>query len=313
MEEYWNDPSQEPVEPQAPEEGELLFDQEEPAVEEPPKPKKKRSFKKKVRRVVRRFMRLPLLTRIIALAAVVLILAAIIVLLIVLPKSCSAQPGGDPIASVKPSDAPVDTPEAGSSTPEPVATNEPTATPFLIPALTGSLKPGSTDETVVPYVRTRLVELGYMEMPEVNDGKYDDATVNAVRRFQCRNFDDYKDWDGWIGTKTYELLTSSTAKAFYMKRGDTDAKLYDGKLVTKLQENLIKLGYLKTAATGEYDDATVNAVKSFQRANSLDADGVAGLRTLQLIDSMIAASGAKADEITSIIPTGDGQDETKTN
>ena len=54
-------------------------------------------------------------------------------------------------------------------------------------------------------------------------------------------------------------------------------------------------------------------MKSFQRANSLDADGVAGLRTLQLIDSMIAASGAKADEITSIIPTGDGQDETKTN
>lgn len=313
MEEYWNDPSQEPAEPQAPEEGELLFDQEEPVAEEPPKPKKKRSFRKKVRRAVRRFMRLPPLTRIIALAAAVLILAAIIVLLIVLPKSCSAQPGGDPIASVQPSDVPENTPEAGSSTPEPTVPSEPTATPFLIPALTGSLKPGSTDDSVVPYVRTRLVELGYMEMPEQNDGKYDDATVNAVRRFQCRNFDDYKDWDGWIGTKTYELLTSSTAKAFFMRRGDTDAKLYDGKLVTKLQENLIQLGYLKSATTGEYDDATVNAVKSFQRANSLDADGVAGLRTLQLIDSMISASGTQPEATTAIIPTGEGQDETKTN
>ena len=287
MEEYWN-----PNDPAATEE-EISAEQEPAAeetepVEEPPKPKKKKSFKRKVRRAIRRFFKLPLLTRIIALAAVVLILAGIIVLAIVLPKSCKGAEKPVEVSTAVPSDAPVETPSSAPS--EPTVAPDPTATPFIIPALTANLKVNDSDPNVVPYVRTRLVELGYMEMPENNDALFDQATQNAIKRFQYRNFpDNVKDWDGWIGTKTYELLTSSSAKAFYMKSGDTDERLYDGNLVTKLQEKLIKLGYLKAEANGKYDKSTVDAVRSFQKANSIDSDGVAGQATLKLIDALASA------------------------
>lgn len=287
MEEYWN-----PNDPAATEE-EISAEQEPAAeetepVEEPPKPKKKKSFKRKVRRAIRRFFKLPLLTRIIALAAVVLILAGIIVLAIVLPKSCKGEEKPVEVSTAVPSDAPVETPSSEPS--EPTVAPDPTATPFIIPALTANLKVNDSDPNVVPYVRTRLVELGYMEMPENNDALFDQATQNAIKRFQYRNFpDNVKDWDGWIGTKTYELLTSSSAKAFYMKSGDTDERLYDGNLVTKLQEKLIKLGYLKAEANGKYDKSTVDAVRSFQKANSIDSDGVAGQATLKLIDALASA------------------------
>ncbi len=287
MEEYWNPNDPAATEEEIPAEQEPAAEETEP-VEEPPKPKKKKSFKRKVRRAIRRFFKLPLLTRIIALAAVVLILAGIIVLAIVLPKSCKGEEKPVEVSTAVPSDAPVETPSSEPS--EPTVAPDPTATPFIIPALTANLKVNDSDPNVVPYVRTRLVELGYMEMPENNDALFDQATQNAIKRFQYRNFpDNVKDWDGWIGTKTYELLTSSSAKAFYMKSGDTDERLYDGNLVTKLQEKLIKLGYLKAEANGKYDKSTVDAVRSFQKANSIDSDGVAGQATLKLIDALASA------------------------
>ena len=287
MEEYWNPNDPAATEEEIPAEQEPAAEETEP-VEEPPKPKKKKSFKRKVRRAIRRFFKLPLLTRIIALAAVVLILAGIIVLAIVLPKSCKGEEKPVEVSTAVPSDAPVETPSSVPS--EPTVAPDPTATPFIIPALTANLKVNDSDPNVVPYVRTRLVELGYMEMPENNDALFDQATQNAIKRFQYRNFpDNVKDWDGWIGTKTYELLTSSNAKAFFMKSGDTDEKLYDGNLVTKLQEKLIKLGYLKAEANGKYDKSTVDAVRSFQKANSIDSDGVAGQATLKLIDALASA------------------------
>lgn len=287
MEEYWNPNDPAATEEEIPAEQEPAAEETEP-VEEPPKPKKKKSFKRKVRRAIRRFFKLPLLTRIIALAAVVLILAGIIVLAIVLPKSCKGEEKPVEVSTAVPSNAPVETPSSEPS--EPTVAPDPTATPFIIPALTANLKVNDSDPNVVPYVRTRLVELGYMEMPENNDALFDQATQNAIKRFQYRNFpDNVKDWDGWIGTKTYELLTSSSAKAFYMKSGDTDERLYDGNLVTKLQEKLIKLGYLKAEANGKYDKSTVDAVRSFQKANSIDSDGVAGQATLKLIDALASA------------------------
>lgn len=54
-----------------------------------------------------------------------------------------------------------------------------------------------------------------------------------------------------------------------------------GTQVTKLQKALISLGYLpENAADGAYGYQTYNAVKAFQKANGLSADGVAGPATL---------------------------------
>lgn len=54
-----------------------------------------------------------------------------------------------------------------------------------------------------------------------------------------------------------------------------------GNKVKKLQQRLIELGYLpEGTADGVYGNQTRRAVLSFQKANGLNADGVAGIRTL---------------------------------
>ena len=54
-----------------------------------------------------------------------------------------------------------------------------------------------------------------------------------------------------------------------------------GNNVKKLQNALIELGYMeKGSADGKYGYNTYNAVKAFQKANGLSADGVAGPTTL---------------------------------
>lgn len=47
--------------------------------------------------------------------------------------------------------------------------------------------------------------------------------------------------------------------------------------VTRLQERLAELGYLKTRINGKYDNETVKAVKQFEKVNGLDNDGKASV------------------------------------
>ena len=271
------------------ESSELLFDEPEPEVEEKkptPKKKKKKSFKRKLKKLIRRFFKLPLLTRIVAGVIALAVIVTIIVLIVVLPKSCSsgdAEPTKTAADTVAPSDS-VE-PIVNTATPE---ITEPTATPYVVPTvtsvptLTQTIKPNERD-AAVPMIRSRLVELGYMEMPATNDELYDTATVNAIKRFQYRTFtDSVKAWDGYVGPQTYEKLFADDAIHFFMKSGDTDQKLYDSMLVTAMQEKLVTLGYL-SKTTGSYDRNTVDAVRSFQKASSIKSDGVAGEATLKLL------------------------------
>lgn len=57
--------------------------------------------------------------------------------------------------------------------------------------------------------------------------------------------------------------------------------------VTTLQNNLKKLGYFSTTATGYYGEITVSAVKRLQRDNGLYSDGIAGTKTLTLISKLL--------------------------
>ena len=281
---------------------EILFDEPEPKpveVQSAPKKKKKKSFKRRLKRALRRFFKLPLVTRCIAIAIAILILAGIITLLVVLPKNCAAKADKNKGAETVETEAPEE------NTPEPTAeqipTKEPVPTATAIPVLPSTALKLNDSDPIIPYIRSRLVELGYMEMPATNDELYDQATFNAVRRFQYRNFtDNVKDWDGYIGQKTYDKMFASDVRAFFIKSGDTDAKLYDGELVTKMQMQLVALGYLKTA-TGNCDKTTVEAIRQFQKKNSLTSDGVAGLSTLNLLKQMTADS-ANAGQTTETEP-----------
>ena len=138
-----------------------------------------------------------------------------------------------------------------------------------------SLKKGSTG-TKVRNLQYVLYELGYYDGSIT--GTYDDATVNAVRAFQIQN--GLTPVDGVAGSKTLKVLYSDKAVSATSSSGsyETLSKGSKGTAVVELQERLYKLGYL-SEITGEFDSATVEAVKNFQRRNSLTVSGKADTNT----------------------------------
>ena len=75
-----------------------------------------------------------------------------------------------------------------------------------------------------------------------------------------------------------------------------------GEEVRKLQQALIDLGYLKGKADGIFGNNTEKAVRSFQKANKLSVDGLAGTVTRQLIMSKAQAKSAPAAPTASPAP-----------
>lgn len=85
-----------------------------------------------------------------------------------------------------------------------------------------------------------------------------------------------------------EFLKKSKQRLYQANRGKRS--LYNlkpgdkGYEVERLQEALKEKGYLTAPADGTYDDDVNKAVREFQRANGLDANGVAGPETLEKLD-----------------------------
>ena len=125
-----------------------------------------------------------------------------------------------------------------------------------------------------------LYELGYYD--GAIDGKYGQTTADAVRAFQIQN--NISPVDGVAGSVTLGKMYSSDAIAATAANVSYDtAQAGDkGDLVVQIQDCLVQMGYLESV-TGEYDSATVAAVKAFQTANGLTADGKCGNLTLQVL------------------------------
>lgn len=68
----------------------------------------------------------------------------------------------------------------------------------------------------------------------------------------------------------------------------------EGDAVTQLQKRLTELGYYTGPITGHFGDNTSKAVKSFQRANNLSADGVVGPKTRAVLNSSNAIPKSEA-------------------
>lgn len=196
----------------------------------------------------------------------------------------------------------------GVTTPQPQSTITGTTT-------STSLKTGSAGEAV-KQVQQRLKDLGYYNGSV--DGQYGSGTANAVRDFQAAN---NLTADGVAGKSTQETLygyyaiakkdatktapptqkpsgggggatTKATPKPVESVNGRTDIylKLGDsGAQVKTMQNRLIALGYISGSADGEFGSTTEAAVISFQKRNSIYADGIAGPSTL----SKMYGSGAK--------------------
>ena len=155
------------------------------------------------------------------------------------------------------------------------------------------LKNGSQGSEVTALQKD-LVKLGYLSVDPT--GYYGDLTEAAVKKVQKEY--GYKA-DGIAGEITLSLIdrlrgreTSSAGSAKLMREGDEN-----GHVIT-LQKNLIRLGYLKTEATGYYGPATKAAVTSLQKKHGYKADGIAGSATLGLISKLINNMNAAAAKKT---------------
>lgn len=74
------------------------------------------------------------------------------------------------------------------------------------------------------------------------------------------------------------LIVGMSSSAFALQRGDS------GSQVATLQRNLSTAGYYKGPLTGFYGSLTQDAVSSFQRANGIKPDGIAGSTTLAALE-----------------------------
>ena len=84
-----------------------------------------------------------------------------------------------------------------------------------------------------------------------------------------------------------------------LQRGFTDSSE-----VRALQKRLKELGWYSGSADGDFGPATEAAVKAFQKANGLTADGKAGEKTLQKLNSSSAVSKKQANATAAPKATG---------
>lgn len=164
----------------------------------------------------------------------------------------------------------------------------------------------------VTTLQQRLKRLGYFT-GQIN-GNFGSATTSAVIRFQKAKG---LTADGVVGDATAAALykkqerttsagnsqpqvqrsdrtttqskkpVTSTSKDNFLQRGDR------GLEVRKLQSLLKQAGFYKDSVDGVFSASTVAAIKRFQQANQITVDGIAGPRTIALLQSVTRQSVGK--------------------
>ncbi len=188
----------------------------------------------------------------------------------------------------------------------PTPSPKPSATPTPKPSATddGTLRNGSSGQKV-RELQQRLKDLGYYTGSV--DGSFGSGTETALRTFQQNNG---LTVDGVAGKNTLTQLNSSNAKplvttaptSFYATSRPTPLTYTPStpstyktlqlgssrSEVTPLQNRLKELGYYSGSVTGQYDQATMDAVTAFQQRNGQWVDGVAGEDTQRALYSSAA-------------------------
>ena len=141
-----------------------------------------------------------------------------------------------------------------------------------------------------------LSKLGYYS--GTISGHFGSKTEAAVMSFQKANG---LSADGIAGSKTLAKIatalgnsssssSSSNSSSSNSSSSSSSSLLKQGtksEAVRTLQQNLKMLGYYTGSVTGNFGPLTKEAVYSFQKANGLSADGVAGEKTLAAISSKL--------------------------
>lgn len=164
----------------------------------------------------------------------------------------------------------------------------------------------------VKELQSLLMEQGVFNYGEVT-GYYGKITEDAVKAFQ--NNARLKA-DGVVGEMTWAKLKSSAVVSDAVDGADTAqdvsetftgkvSKGMEGEQVEKIQKRLQELGiYDYSRITGYYGSITKDAVKDFQKAYGLKADGVVGEKTMEKLFSTYKETslipGMKSDDVGEI-------------
>ncbi|NLI14173.1 peptidoglycan-binding protein [Pelotomaculum propionicicum] len=152
-----------------------------------------------------------------------------------------------------------------------------------------ALKEGMSGDSVL-NLQARLCDLGYYR--GALDGSFGPGTRSALISFQS---DNNLEADGIAGQATLTALDITSAPSggdqLPLKVGSS------GTMVLRLQARLHDLGYYQGALDGSYGSGTSSAVASFQSANQLAADGIAGMDTLRAL-SLISSEVSRGDTST---------------
>lgn len=148
--------------------------------------------------------------------------------------------------------------------------------------------------TDVRNLQQDLTTLGYY-WAEIT-GNFGVRTETAVKRFQEESG---LTADGVAGTKTLNAIAAAVARkggtpASGGNAGTTLKLNSQGTKVSQLQTDLKQLGYYYAEITGNFGERTEAAVKAFQKAKSLTADGVAGTKTLNAIAAAVDKAGGSS-------------------
>ena len=148
--------------------------------------------------------------------------------------------------------------------------------------------------TDVRNLQQDLTTLGYYWAKIT--GNFGEKTEAAVKRFQEENG---LTADGVAGTKTLNAVAAAVARkggtpASGGNAGTTLKLNSQGTKVSQLQTDLKQLGYYYADITGNFGERTEAAVKAFQKAKSLTADGIAGTKTLNAIAVAVDKAGGSS-------------------
>ena len=129
------------------------------------------------------------------------------------------------------------------------------------------------------------------------NGKFGPLTEEAVMKYQE---DNGLEQDGVVGSETYKKLTEKPHPAGTYRNGD------EGEEVRKIQKALKDKGFYSGPTNAKFGPLTEEAVKKFQRANNLEADGIAGKVTLNLLYAAAKSASASGSGDSGASKSGSG-------
>ena len=143
-----------------------------------------------------------------------------------------------------------------------------------------ALRRGATGSGVAD-VRRLLASLGLLDDTDPARSETFDAAVElAVRHFQQRRG---LSVDGVVGAETFAALTAAHWQLGDRVLAHEPGQLLVGDDVSRLQSQLLELGYPLIRVDGVFGSTTADALRSFQRDYGLVPDGICGPATLRAL------------------------------